>query len=106
MIQQIQRHRDWKLYKLRRTIPFRHLLHAHLHRNARMRIVPFHHNILANKVINILHLAVQPQLWEWFRFSLQLNFQRVYMVPIDMCIAQLDDELVRFCVCDVSDHVS
>ncbi len=80
-------------------------LHAHLHCNCRMRIVPLNHEILTNKIINILHIPLPPQLRERPRLPLQLNLQRIDVVPIHMRITQLYDELVRFRICDFGDHV-
>ena len=82
------------------------MLHTHLHCDGRMRIVSFHHDVTSNKVINILNtLSRPPQLGERPRLSLQLLFQRSDVILIYMRIAQLDDQLVRICPCDMGYHV-
>ena len=81
------------------------MLYAHLHGNRRMRIVSLHNEIIADKFVYLLDLSLETQLWEGARFTLQLLVERVDVIPVDVRVSKLDNELVRLRVRDVRDHV-
>jgi hypothetical protein len=80
-------------------------LNAHLHRDSRMALVSFNDKVFILKLFYILHISCPAQCREWLRLSLQLHFERVDVVPVHMCVTQLNDQFSRVCARDKRDHV-
>lgn len=66
-------------------------LHAHLHRNSRVRVVFFNDKVLGYKVVNVLYTPRKADLGKGAWLTLELYLKRVDVVTVDVCIAELDD---------------
>jgi len=68
-------------------------------------MVSLYYNIAILESINLIYLSRETQRREWLWFSLELCFEPCDMILVYVSIAELDDELARFGVGDVRDHV-
>jgi hypothetical protein len=78
-------------------------LHAHLHRNRRPVLVPSHNHVLVLELVDVADLPCETQGRERLRHSVELGAEGVDVVPVDVGIAELDDELPGLDVCDLYD---
>ena len=60
-----------------------------------MGIISVQLKILGGKTINLVYLAQNFQIWKRARLALQLFFQSLHVIVVNMCITQNMDEITR-----------
>src|SRR6266576_1552079 len=66
-------------------------LHAHLHCNSRMRIVPLYDEIVVSEIFYIGDVAHPAESRERARLAGKLHLERVDMILVNVCIPKLND---------------
>jgi hypothetical protein len=79
------------------------MLHAHLHRNRWPALVPLHDHVLVLELVDVTDLPCEAQGRERLRHPVELGAEGVYVVPVDVRVAELDDELPGLGVSDLCD---
>ena len=70
-----------------------------------MWIVTLHYYIIVLKLVNIINFPCKADGGERFWLALELCLEWDDVVLVDVRVSKLDDELARFGVGDVCDHV-
>merc|ERR550519_360284 len=79
-------------------------LNSHVHGYFRMRFVTDHFKVINTEILDVVHFSFDDYLWPGFWFSLELSFERLHVVEINMGVPESVDKVSGSEITDVSDH--
>ena len=69
-----------------------------------MRFVADDFKVINTEILDIFYFSFDDYFWKWFWFSLELSFERLHVVEIDMGVTESVDKVSGCEMTDVSDH--